>query len=255
MKKLFDLKLIDRAIACVVVSAALVLGIFGIAMLMSLAEWRTKTAEWNDWITGQGPQCTRIFAEAHEAARMVNGGNLCPLSSGPHDMDAMLECQKRVRDRVREIAAELQASGCPIHGGFTQYSGLYGEPGLPILASPRPTGTLHQYVLGKYEVPHKAIAPIIGILAFGLFLAIDVAKRIALGTSAGWRRLLLVLALAAAGVTAVQASSSGNDLGESLFRAAGGMAITLMALTYGRTVYMWVSSGFDKPQGDLPKDG
>lgn len=119
------------------------------------------------------------------------------------------------------------SSNCPMwdYGSF------------PVLQEPHDPGSLPKYAFNS-----DLLAGFPSMVALFVLLS-DVARRVKIEMHIGWKRLFLVLSVLAAAITfGWQLEEEGFN--EALVTAFTAFTVSGLSLIYGRSVSIWVASGF-----------
>lgn len=225
-----------RLAICGLSSVLIVIAAYGILVLASIDDWRTREAQQVKWLTGQKERCEALFDRLQAEIETIDADG-CSFDKGLQQYQA---CSIAARMRRAELMDMATSSDCP--------SFASGGGRLPLLLPPpEKSWSLPEYALERWGM-HSPIIPA-GMLALAALLLIlsDMGRRLVLEAHVGWRRLSVVVAVAIpVGVFGLWLHD-GEDPGDAFMAGLVTLAFVSVSVVYGRGVFLWVADGFGKP--------
>lgn len=232
MRSLLYASLPQRLALSAFISLVLVLGWLGLLMLSSVDGWRDAGKIFEKWNTGQGARCERLFAKAESELVAIELGRCTKVDI--LERGACLAAEGR---RKTELIDLMAASDCPTSRDW------WGSD-VPALAAPADPGSLLEYSLGSSGWKIPVVPAGFAGLTVLLLILWDASRRFLFDGHAGWRRLMLVISTLAAALTVGYFLWDEEDLQDALAFGSSVFPVALLALIYGRWVYLWVVAGF-----------
>jgi uncharacterized RDD family membrane protein YckC len=251
-----------RLTISVVISLTLVVGLFGFLMLATLGDWRKAADEHQKWLSGQKERCESLIEQAKAEIKAINAGQ-CSVEAGIQSVG----CREAKTNVMAAFFNAAELSECPVSGTkLSLWLARQCPPGArcpgpeleesdadtlsridseSLLHAPRPPPPLLEYALSSRGMELPIIPLGIAVLTALLFAISDVGRRIILEPHVGWRRLILVLSVAAAAAAGCWRSWQGYD--DWLEYGLVSFIVALLSLIYGRAVFLWVAAGFGRP--------